>query len=191
MKDVLRLRVDDLPDAGIEISVGAGEFDAALKDVADLLAATGRGAASATLSVRPHPDRVEVDGRAEARFDVACDRCLDPVAVHLDRAIRQVLLRRKPEHPEGKSPKNQRQEEAEIELLAVDLDASDLVGDELDLGELIREELLLAAPSKSLCRPDCKGLCGGCGAELNREPCRCAPPVDGRWKALAALKAKG
>jgi len=24
-----------------------------------------------------------------------------------------------------------------------------------------------------LCREDCKGLCPGCGANLNIEPCRC------------------
>jgi len=44
----------------------------------------------------------------------------------------------------------------------------------VDLGEVVREELALAAQMQLLlCREDCAGLCPKCGADLNAGPCRC------------------
>lgn len=48
-------------------------------------------------------------------------------------------------------------------------------GDEyVDLGEEIRQELILANPPRVLCDLDCKGICAGCGINLNHEPCKCS-----------------
>ncbi len=48
-------------------------------------------------------------------------------------------------------------------------------GDEyVDLGEEIRQELILANPAKVLCGMDCKGICAGCGVNLNIEACKCS-----------------
>jgi uncharacterized protein len=41
----------------------------------------------------------------------------------------------------------------------------------IDLAPLVREYMLLEVPIRPLCRPDCKGLCIICGADLNTEPC--------------------
>ena len=41
----------------------------------------------------------------------------------------------------------------------------------VDLAPLVREYMLLDVPIRPLCRPDCKGLCIICGADLNTEPC--------------------
>ncbi len=53
----------------------------------------------------------------------------------------------------------------------VGLDTYD--GDEVDLGRLAREQVLLALDVSALCSETCKGLCAQCGANRNREPCRC------------------
>jgi uncharacterized protein len=59
---------------------------------------------------------------------------------------------------------------------------------ELDITDDIRDTLLLALPMKMLCTEDCRGLCAGCGANLNEEPCRCAASgADPRWEALRKL----
>jgi len=58
---------------------------------------------------------------------------------------------------------------------------------ELDLGPALREELLLATPRYVECRPDCKGLCPRCGANLNEGPCDCRAESDPRWGALRQL----
>ena len=41
--------------------------------------------------------------------------------------------------------------------------------------------------TKTLCSEDCKGLCPGCGVNLNHEACRCKKQVDPRLAALAKL----
>lgn len=43
----------------------------------------------------------------------------------------------------------------------------------IDLAEEIRQETLLNLPRKILCREDCKGICLGCGVNLNKEQCQC------------------
>ncbi len=66
-----------------------------------------------------------------------------------------------------------------------------LVADRLDLGAWARDLIVLSLPPKILCREDCAGLCSGCGANLNLEPCRCAPTVaESRFTKLADLFAE-
>ena len=70
-----------------------------------------------------------------------------------------------------------------------DPDAFELEGDLLDLQPLVREMVMLDAPSTPLCRDDCAGLCPTCGTNLNEGSCGCAPaPADPRWDALDGLK---
>ncbi|MBM4412322.1 MAG: DUF177 domain-containing protein [Chloroflexi bacterium] len=58
----------------------------------------------------------------------------------------------------------------------------------LDLGVALREYALLELPMRPLCKSDCRGLCAGCGVDLNVEACRChQEPVDERFAALKAL----
>jgi uncharacterized protein len=46
-------------------------------------------------------------------------------------------------------------------------------GDELDITDDIREDVLISLPTKYLCSQDCVGLCPTCGKNLNREKCEC------------------
>lgn len=76
-------------------------------------------------------------------------------------------------------------------LLATELAGEDeqedivlLEGNELDAGALMSETFVLEMDSKNLCTEDCKGLCSGCGADLNVEPCRCKKEGDPRLAAL-------
>ena len=57
----------------------------------------------------------------------------------------------------------------------------------LELDELMQEIFLLEMDTKNLCSEDCKGLCSGCGVDLNREPCRCKKEIDPRLAKLAQL----
>ncbi len=43
----------------------------------------------------------------------------------------------------------------------------------LDVSEVIRQHLLLAAPMVPLCAPTCRGLCPQCGANWNQRTCTC------------------
>jgi uncharacterized protein len=76
-----------------------------------------------------------------------------------------------------------------FQLVLTDPDAFEIVGDQIDLGAMIREHILLDAPVAPLCRPDCVGLCPTCGIDLNLSTCDCvAADVDPRWEALSQLK---
>ena len=58
----------------------------------------------------------------------------------------------------------------------------------LDLAPLIRAEALIAISGGVLCRPDCKGLCPDCGANLNLTSCSCADEqIDPRMAKLKEL----
>jgi uncharacterized protein len=64
-----------------------------------------------------------------------------------------------------------------------------LVDDRLDLSAWARDAIVLSLPDKILCREDCAGLCAGCGANLNQEPCTCPPPEpEARFAKLAELR---
>ncbi len=45
--------------------------------------------------------------------------------------------------------------------------------DFIDITEDIRQEILLNLPPKILCSKGCKGICPGCGVNLNENQCQC------------------
>ena len=59
----------------------------------------------------------------------------------------------------------------------------------LDLSEAVRQYREVSLLMQPLCRPDCRGLCPVCGADLNDGDCGHATAAsDERWAGLAALK---
>ena len=60
----------------------------------------------------------------------------------------------------------------------------------LSMDEQLVDLLYMEFPSKILCSEDCKGLCSGCGANLNTEECKCKPLVDPRLAPLQAILAE-
>ena len=49
----------------------------------------------------------------------------------------------------------------------------------LDLTETAREYTALSMPMKPMCRSDCRGMCPGCGTNLNEFSCQCDRAVMG------------
>jgi uncharacterized protein len=61
--------------------------------------------------------------------------------------------------------------------------------EEVDLAPLVRETMILALPTKPLCREDCRGLCPRCGANRNGGECGCRQEwSDPRLEVLRDLK---
>ncbi|MFW5803443.1 MAG: YceD family protein [Verrucomicrobiota bacterium] len=66
----------------------------------------------------------------------------------------------------------------------------DVQTDEVDLTSPLREDIVLALPSRLLCAEQCLGLCPGCGKNRNRETCDCAEsaaPEETPWGQLEQL----
>jgi len=63
--------------------------------------------------------------------------------------------------------------------------------DSLSLEDVLREQVLLSLPVRTLCKPDCKGLCPRCGENRNSQSCHCEEgPGDPRWEALSGLRSR-
>ncbi len=76
----------------------------------------------------------------------------------------------------------------EADASGEDLELTYYNGDTVDLSPLLREQVILSLPIRPLCEENCRGLCAGCGANLNRETCRCAAPSgDPRLESLRNL----
>lgn len=118
-------------------------------------------------SVTNHAGALVLDGEVSTELSLVCDRCAAPFTAE-KRVPLHFLLAEKLEDQEAD------------DILLLD-------GTEIDLEDLARTEFILAMDTKNLCSDDCKGLCAGCGANLNVEPCRCRPEVDPRLAALAQL----
>ncbi len=43
----------------------------------------------------------------------------------------------------------------------------------VDVDEKVKEIVLGSLPMRILCKEDCKGICSSCGANLNKEVCKC------------------
>jgi uncharacterized protein len=116
-------------------------------------------------------------GQMKAQMVATCARCAEDFNASNDRAFRLVM-----------APKSVGME-TDPGLRADDLEFSLYDGDEIDLGPLVREQLLLALPTRPLCKEDCRGLCAHCGINLNRGQCQCRPPApDPRLAVLRSLK---
>lgn len=114
---------------------------------------------------------VLVDAVLDGVLAQECRRCLEPVRTPIHREPLLVFGSGGAEEDDG-------------EIRALPEEALDL-----DLGEAIREELILEVDPFVLCDPECRGLCPRCGANLNETTCECEAEVDDpRWDALRALK---
>ncbi len=179
---MLVLHVSQIPLQGKEIDVPleAGSLHVEAEDAFTLLDG-GR--------IRGHvekgeDDSVHVRGHVRAGLRVQCGRCLEPSDLAVDQELDLFLL---PQHAEPE------EQEEEIELSDREIVVGYYAGDRLDLGELLREQLLLDLPMKRLCREDCRGLCPSCGVNRNTSACQCRTEKesDPRLATLKTLFDKG
>ena len=124
--------------------------------------------------------QIHIVGRLATRLELACARCLEPVVEELASSFDLLY------HPVATISRKE-----EIELRPEDADTGFFTGEGLFLADVLAEQVHLALPLKVLCRAECQGLCARCGANLNRERCRCGgPAADPRLAPLAEWLAK-
>lgn len=116
----------------------------------------------------------------EGDFEVLCARCLEPVQIPIREPL-DLLFR----------PLGADAGPSEHAISTSDTEIGYYQEGGLALEDVLREQVLLSLPAKTLCREDCKGLCPGCGRNLNTEACLCeGVPSDPRWSALADLRSR-
>ncbi len=107
---------------------------------------------------------VRLSGQLATTVRMVCGRCLEPYRQRLAVPLKEEFLT---------DPADDTTSRGNGQLESTDFVHP--VGPDrvLDVSEMIRQHLLLAAPMVPLCSPSCRGLCPQCGTNWNYQPCTC------------------
>jgi uncharacterized protein len=127
--------------------------------------------------IRLAGNEVFVNGHVDTRAQVECDRCLKLIELPVNADFEL-------EYITG----SEYETSAVAELTEAEMSVAVFDGEALDVDEIVKEQILLAVPTRMLCREDCKGICPQCGVDRNTGECYCeTKEIDPRWAALKDL----
>ena len=136
---------------------------------------------SLEFDIEKDKEHFKLFGGVKTVLELPCSRCLEPFTIAVDAPFD---LRYQ--------PRAENAGEGEREIEDDDLTTAFYDNEEIDLGQLMREQFYLAVPMKPLCAESCRGLCPVCGTNLNAGTCSCTQRwEDPRLAALKALSRKG
>ena len=132
------------------------------------------GALDWSASAERAGEEIRINGTLNTALEQMCSRCLEPARVSISKPFDLFFCERDEAIFD---------EDEEVELGEEDTRTAFFTGTKLAMGDILREQVLLALPMKALCRVDCKGLCPACGTNLNSSSCNCpkeefAPHMD-------------
>lgn len=103
-----------------------------------------------------------------------CSRCLSDVSVDTNLDVKLIL-----------SPSDEEKKKES----GGDIDYETYQGRTIDLNDYMRGQVNLSLPYKVVCAEECRGLCGGCGRNLNEQQCGCETQTeDSRFAILKNIK---
>lgn len=114
--------------------------------------------AHVVLELRGADRGIRIAGTIDAQAVAECRRCLEEVAIPLHLDVDERVAPREEADPLSES--------------------NVLVGERLDLGDLVRQITTTALPMGALCSEECRGLCPQCGRNRNDGACTCPPVGD-------------
>lgn len=136
--------------------------------------------ASVDSDIEFHIDLVRTAGEVSVSGEIGfsavarCSRCLGDVTVDTSLEVKLLLS---PSDVEKKAES------------AGDMDYETYRGRTIDLNDYMREQVNLSLPYKVVCAEGCRGLCGGCGQNLNERQCGCETrQEDPRFAVLKDIK---
>jgi uncharacterized protein len=112
---------------------------------------------------RVNESEVSVTGSFNVEVESGCDRCGQPAQTLLSSNFTYDCI-------VGKEDPHIHQD---VECGEEDVNKLYLEEPIINVGELFREQILLAMPMHILCSHSCKGLCQHCGIDLNSGTCTC------------------
>lgn len=180
----LKFRLDEVPPEGRRLAGVLSEASLG-EDLPGMVGDLGyrpQGAAQIAGNVyRSSKSELVVDGRVSAEVGFDCVRCLNARVLTLDIREDHVLVRRKAREIEEGEEKQTVDDEALEEP-----DVETFTGEEVDLTDLFRQDLLLALPMNPSCADvgadDCRDLVADKAPE--------EPQIDPRWAPLLEMKKK-
>lgn len=160
---VLRINISNLPEGIHQRSLEAAPEEVGLDDrfpktviVSALLEKTSR--------------QLYLKAECSTRGNFTCDRCLEEFEKEIAASYR-VMYVTGDRSAEGLK-------EDEVQVITPETNS-------IDLGEDVRQFILLSLPQKVLCKEECAGLCPLCGTNRNTSSCDCRKEeIDPRWEGL-------
>ncbi|MBI3586134.1 MAG: DUF177 domain-containing protein [Ignavibacteriales bacterium] len=123
---------------------------------------------NATLEKTSRQLYLKAECKAVGNF--TCDRCLEEFEKEVVASYR-VMYVAGDRSAEGLK-------EDEVQVIPPEANA-------IDLGEDVRQFIMLVLPQKILCKEECAGLCPTCGTNRNTSSCDCRKEeTDPRWEGL-------
>ena len=167
-------------DFDLELEPGAVELGEEAEQVGQLAAAGRAEVLHEHRGPRDIVADIRLRGKFGGNFQVPCARCVEPVEIPLSSEF-DLIFR----------PAEADSEALERSITAPETEIGYYLKDSLLLEDVLREQVLLSLPVRTLCKPDCKGLCPRCGENRNSIACTCEEgPADPRWEALAGLRGR-
>lgn len=157
-----------------DVPVDDIEYDSNLTQTSELHA---KG--TATLISRALGE-IRIQGELTVTMSAACDRCLEPAAIPVERKFDLVYV-----------PAAETASGGEKEVDQGGIEVGYYEGPGLELNDVLREVVLLAIPMQLTCMEECKGICPVCGQNRNQGDCDCQPNAgDDRWSKLRSIRAE-
>ncbi len=179
----MKIQIHHIPSSGLDLDYEKpADYFASLRELIAVGECDFEGPISIQLRVSVEKDFVKVRGRLKATLKLPCARCLEVFDTAVDS--RFVLNYSK------KIPIDVHKADTDgIELTAEQIGVLFFKADEIDFTEAVQEQIVLAIPYRPLCSQTCKGLCAGCGKDLNQGPCQCrTEALQGPFAVLKDLK---
>jgi uncharacterized protein len=141
---------------------------------------------SFSLGIEKKGEFIEVEGVFKGQGTMECVRCAQEFTFPFNQKFR-LFLYKEDDKLVGDG--------GEVELKTENLDFAMISGEEINLAEIIREQLILTLPDYPECNASCQGLCGNCGINLNKSICKCkveknVEKAENPFSALKDLKLK-
>jgi uncharacterized protein len=180
----MRIRIEELKGGKLHQKFEeTPESFAVLKEMVDHGGCEFLTPIKAALRAQQIGDIVELEGNIATTVRLDCGRCLQSFEMPIESEFALTYCQGEPD-PENNGPNLE-----ELELTAEDMGLIHYQGEEINLENEIQEQVVLAFPLKTLCRPNCRGLCPKCGSDLNAAKCDCdRSPSGGKFDALKDLK---
>jgi|SRR5208283_543509 len=167
----MKIVISEIPEEGIDLEFNENIALESVKTASPM---------HAVLNIRTIGSEVVVNGILEGEVELVCSRCLNAFTLGVQPQINVVY-----------EPSEVINKEEHHKLKRDELDTGFYKNDTLDTDEVLLEQLLLNLPMKPLCSPECKGICPGCGTDLNVSGCNCTvSEIDTRLKVLEQLLRK-
>ena len=170
----MKVRVSDIDESGLHIVTH--ESPEWLVNVPEIIDNAGTAHLTSKFDIDLWLNKVlrevTVSGSVGFSIESPCSRCLKTVKADLRPEVNLVLT------PEDKAGEEEN-----------DLNHETYLGDEVDIGDFIRELIAMSLPLKVVCSEDCRGLCPDCGVDLNEVKCDCdSARIDPRLEVLKNFK---